>query len=201
MLGHLVECLLPNKSDPLEHLVTHAVGFTVFDGFELRRNPGFKRKLSKKRRCERVQRLDLQTAGSLQRVREKRPGSRELRRRQHVLVLAEVEQTPFQFSVGQHRPFAEPLNQPVLHVRRRRVRERNAKNSLRRGAGQKKPGDPVGENPGLARTGVRGDPRCRFRICRPDLRPRRVVESRTVFHPTASVLGSSESSHSPYRAR
>ena len=116
MLRHLVEGPLPDKSDSLKHLVPHAVRFTVFDGFELRRNPGLKRKLSKKRRRERMQRLDLQTAGGLQRVRKKRPSSRQLRRRQHVHVLAEVEQALFQFTVGQHRPFAETLDQPVLHV-------------------------------------------------------------------------------------
>ncbi len=102
--------------------------------------------------AEGVDGLDLQPARGLQRQGEQAPGAGQAGRR-----LADPGQLLGQGRIGHHRPAAQGLEQPALHLGRRRLGVGDAEDGLRVRAAQQQPRHPVDQRAGLARPGVGGD--------------------------------------------
>jgi hypothetical protein len=105
--------------------------------------------------------------------------------------LAQLGQFGGERGVGQHRPGAEPGEEPVLHLGGGRLGIGQAEDALGVGAGEQQPRDPVGEHPGLARAGIGRDPGRGAGFGRGDLGAGGVV------HERSSGTGRSSSDHSP----
>ena len=104
-----------------------------------------------------------------------------------------VAQRRAQRGVVEHRPAAERLEQPVLHLGRRRLGVGEAEDLLRLGAGQQQPRHPVGQHPGLARAGIGRDPARRAGVA-----ARTCAATASLTRPPP---GASPSAHSPLRDR
>ena len=132
---------------------------------EARRDAGFEREALQQRLAERVDGLDLQAAGRLQRA-----GEEAARPRQVARPLVQVAQGFPQFRVRRDGPFAQLGEQTTLHLRRRRFGVGDAKDGRRIGPAQQEPRDAGDQGPGLAGAGVRGDEGRNARVRRLDLR-------------------------------
>jgi hypothetical protein len=140
--------------------------------------------------AEGVDRLDLEPARRLDR------GGEEGARLAEVDGAFHTKRTEFVFErrVLQHRPCAEPGEEAVLHLARRRLGVGEAEDAARVGARQKEPRHAVGQHACLAGAGVGRQPRGPRGIGCGDLRACRVVRR---GHGTSSGLGVVPSSHSP----
>ena len=187
----------------LQHLVGQRGGAAVVDLGEARGDAGFQREAAQQRGAEGVDGLDLQSARGLDRLREQPPGRVQPVRGQRAGD-ALAGQLGGQIRIGLHRPGAKLGEQPVLHLARRGLGIGQAQNVLGRHAVQQQPCHPVGQHPGLARPGIRGQPGRFQRVGGLDLAAGRLVgrAGRAQVHgPTLSRTGASLRSHSPPRAR
>ncbi len=163
---------------------------------EIGRHLRLDRKAAQKPGAEGMDGLDPEPARRVDRAREKLPRAPQQRRGDTAL---DPEPAEFAAQIGlrQHRPVAEPREQTVLHLGRRRLGIGEAENALRFGAGQEKARDAVDQDAGLARPGIGRQPYRPRRVRRLDLPPARLV----AHQPTSSGTGGSLISHSPARAR
>ncbi|MND89550.1 hypothetical protein D3C80_816110 [compost metagenome] len=120
------------------------------------RDIGLQRKLVQQRFAERVDCLDLQAAGRLQRLCKQPPRLGELGRIR--LITFDAGYPLAQLLVGKHRPFRQPLEHAVRHLRCRSLGIGEAQNGGGAATGQQQPYHPLGQNMRLARTGIGRNP-------------------------------------------
>jgi hypothetical protein len=179
------------EGEGLQHLLAQGAGAGVVEHGELRRDAGLQREAAQQRVAEGVDRLDLEPARGLQRPGEEGAGAGEVRGGERGAGLAQRGQFGGERGVGEHRPGAEPGEEPVLHLGRRRLGVGQAEDALGVGAGEQEPRDPVGEHAGLARAGIGRDPGRGAGLGGFDLGAGGVVHARS------SATGASSSDHSP----
>ena len=187
--------------DTVKNLLANSLGCPVVEGVELRGNARFERKPLQDGGGEGVDGLNPQAAGGLERPRKEGSRLPEAFTVERIRILAKPEEFLPEMVIRKHRPASEALDQPVLHVGCRGHREGQAKNSLRGRSGQQQARDPVREDLGFSRSGVRRYPGGGAGVGGLDLRPRCLVESRRTAHCSVPTFRPEVSSHSPKRAR
>ena len=108
--------------------------------------------------------LDLQPARRLQGAGEEPPCPRQLNLAR--LAAFDLLDRAGKCLVGQHRPFAETLEDTGFHFRRRGLGEGQAEDTAGFRAGKQQPHDALGEYEGLARAGIGRHPGGRARVRR-----------------------------------
>ena len=144
---------------PVHHLLAQQRRAPFVHLDEGRRHPCLQREAAEQRRAKCVDRLDLQPARRLDRTREK-PACPCKGVVADAAFQPKFGQRGPQRALLQHRPFAQPLEQPVLHLAGRRLGVGQAQDALRLDPFQQEPRHPVGQHPRLARPGIRRQP-CR----------------------------------------
>ena len=156
----------------------------------------FQRKAPQKRGAEGMDRLNPQPARRFYGAREQAPRLQQGVRSDRA-IHAKLAQRGAQVHFIQHRPAAQPPEQAVLHLGCGGLGIGQAQNALRLDPVQQEPRHPVGQDAGLARSGIRRQP-CRGcgigRLYLP-------FACGIARHPTSSGTGLSVMSHSPNRAR
>ena len=169
-----VQACHPVQRHGLEDFGPQVRGRAVVEFGKPVRHPGFQRKAAQDGGAEAVDRLHLQPARRLDRLREQAPrgpqvgGARD----------PQMGKLGPQRLVGQHRPAAQTGQQAVLHLGRGGLGVGQAQDALGPGAAQQKPRHPVGQDAGLARARVGGKPGGPPRIGRRPLRAGGVVQRR-----------------------
>ena len=112
----------------------HFLGVAFVEHRKMRRDAGLERESAEQRLAEGVNGLDVQPAGGVEDAGEELPGA-------HPLSLVrrspeQIEQIPFEVSIGGRGPFAELPGDPIIHFRRRGLGEGQAEDFLRRRAGE-----------------------------------------------------------------
>ena len=184
--GHLIDDLGPQQ-----------IGGAVFDLGELRADLCLQREAAQKGRAERVDGLNFQPAGRLDRAGKKGAGIAQLLGRQFALN-AKIGQGAAQCRVFQHGPFAQAFEQAVLHLRGRRLGIGQAKDVLRLHVVEQQPRHAVGQHAGLARARIGGQPSGGIGPRRFDLGAGGIVE--ITHHSRSSGRAGLVPSHSPNRA-
>ena len=169
------------------------VGGAVFDLGELRADLRLKRKAPQQGGTERVDRLNFQPAGRFDGTGKQRARAAQCLGRSG-MARAQIDQRLRQFRVGQHRPGPQPLEQPVLHLGRRRLGIGQAQDVLRFDPVQQQPRHPVGQHPRLARPRIGRQPCRRIGPRRLKLAAGGFVQNR---HVTSSGVALVPVSHSP----
>ncbi len=182
----------PSLAQLVENFVAQQAGGAIVKLGEQRRDPGLERKAAQQAGTKAVDGLNPQAARRLDRARKQASGGGQRLVCQGA-VNPKFDQLGAQAIVVQHGPTAKALEQAVLHLAGGGLGVGQAQNPPRIDAGQQQPRHPVGQHPGLARTGVGGKPGREARIGRLDL-PRGGV---IAVHPTSSGCGGSLWSHSP----
>ncbi len=124
----------------------------VLQHFEVRRDPRFQREAVQQLLAEGVDGLDLQSARRLQGQGEEAAGLAQVGD-----VFADLGQFLPERRVGHHRPAAQGLEQPPLHLGRGRLGVGDAEDGLGLGPAQQQPRHAVHQGPGLARPGIGRD--------------------------------------------
>ena len=141
----------------LYDLVPQEAGGAVVEFGELRADRGFQREAAEEAGAEAVDGLDAQTARRFDGAGEQAAGLG-----QSVGVdpraFAEFGEGGAQVGIGFHGPFAETLEQAVLHLGRRRLGVGEAEDVLGFHPTQKQAGDAVGQHTGLAGARIGGEP-------------------------------------------
>ena len=163
---------------------------------ELRGNTRFQRKAPQKRGAEGMDRLNPQPARRFYGAREQAPRLQQGVRSDRA-IHAKLVQRGAQVHFIQHRPAAQPPEQAVLHLGRGGLGIGQTQNALRLYPVQQQPRHAVGQDAGLARSGIRRQPCRGGRIGRLYL----PFACGITGHPTSSGMGLSVMSHSPNRAR
>ena len=142
-----------------------------------------------------MDRLDAQAARRFDRAGEKLAGAGQALGRQ--VKFAQFHQIAAQVIVGLHRPLTQPLEQAVLHLGRGGLGIGQAQHVLRFDPVQQQACHPVGQDAGLAGTGIRRKPGVAFRMRRLGLGQK----GRSDGHARSSGVTAAVSSHSPKRDR
>ena len=134
----------------VQNLFAQQLRGPVVDFLKLRADPGLKRETPQDRGAERVDRLDPQSARCFDGAREQGPGARQELGGQAFGRFAQFEQLFRQGLVIQHCPFAQPLEQAVLHLACGGIGEGQAQDVFRPCIAQQQAGHPVCQNARLA---------------------------------------------------
>ena len=164
----------------------------VLQHAEARRDAGLQRKAPQQLFAEGVDGLDLQPARRLQGAGEQGPGPRQVAR-----LLVDLLQRLDQRLVGHHRPAAEVLIEPALHLGGGGLGVGDAEDRLGRGPAQQQAGHAADQGRGLARAGVGGDRDRAVGVRGEDLR----VEGGPDHSPPSPASPSPMTCHSHRRAR
>jgi len=148
--------------------------------------------------AEAVDGLDAQAPGRLDGAGEQLAGAGQALRRKRAL--AQRDQRVAQGGLGHHRPFAQPPEQPVLHLGGGGLGVGEAEDMLRLHPAEEEARHPVGQHAGLARPGIGGKPGVPRGIGGSDLGGEGVGHAPS-SEASSSVAGSSVMSHSPKRDR
>ncbi len=182
------------KSNLVQSFGLQQRGRAIVDLLKGRADAGFQRKSPQQSRTEAVDRLDADAAGRLDRLGEQLP-----RPRQpvgcRVVAFTQFGQCRHQIGIRGHRPAAQRLEQPVLHLGGGGLGVGQAQDRQRVRTAQQEPRHAVGEHAGLARPGICGKPGVQRRVCRATL------EFGCFGHPTSSGVEGLASVHSPSRER
>ena len=142
----------------LARLVRQGQGRLVLQHGEAGGDLGFDREAPQQLLAEGVDGLNLQPARRLQRLGEQPPRLRQLGARHgRGVPRLQIGQRAGQVGVVHHRPGPEPVEQPRLHLRRRRLGVGDAQDLAGLDLLQQQPRHPVDQGRGLARAGVGGD--------------------------------------------
>ena len=179
-----------------EYLGAQHFGGAVLHLGELWRHPGFERKAPQQARTKRVDGLNAQAAGGLDGAGKERARLPQPLGRQRA-VKAELAQFGDELVVVEHRPGAESLEQPVLHLGGGGLGVGQAQDMLGQHLVEQQPRHPVGQHAGFARTGVGGEPCGGIRARGFDL----LFAGLVAAHSSISRSAASITSHSPKRER
>ena len=177
------------------------VGVALVEHLEVSGDIRLERELVEEPFAEGVDRLDLQPARRLEGPGEEAARFGELGRvRPLALHLGDLLA---ERRVGKRRPFAEPVEDPLRHLGRRRLGEGEAEDAAGIGAGEQEADHPLRQDEGLARAGVGRHPGGGARVRGVGLRlPRGVVDGYGRIGARHSMSSSlSTSAHSRTRAR
>ena len=150
---------------------------------EIRRNPGLHRKATQDRGAKGVDGLNFQATGRFDRTCEQSPCLSQIRCAHH----AKRIEFGLQVIITKHRPSAEALEQPVLHLARRGLGIGEAKNVARLDAIEQKARDAIRQHACFSGPGIGRQPGVPAGIGRFDLTLCRFVPA---HRPTSSPLGS-----------
>lgn len=181
--------------EPVEQGLPQGARLPVVENRELRRDPSLQREAPQQAFAKGVNCLDAQAARGLQGAGKEGAGLIEAIGGDCLARLAEVAQGRAQIGVLQHRPAAERLEQPVLHLRSRGLGIGEAENALRLGSGEQQAGHAVREHACLAGAGIGGNPAGAVGRGCADL------GEEGGRHAQGSVSDGSPSAHSAWRAR
>ena len=182
-LGHIIEQI---GDQPGLH--------TLIDLGEAGADARLKREAAQNRGTEGMDGLDLEAARRLDRA-----GKKRARAPQPVgvdRILADLLQRRAQLGVRHHRPFAQALEQAVLHLHRGGLGIGQAQDAFGADPLQQKPRDAVGQHAGLARPGIGRKPDRGGGGCGVDLGAACLVHASPPW-PKGMIRGGSVSSHSP----
>ena len=136
----------------LQHLGAVALGHHL----EMRRYRGLQRKTLQHRLAEPMDRHDLHAARRIEHPGEQLPRQGQIGGRRRPV--NERRNRHSQHVVGERRPGTEPGVDADAHLRRRRLRERQAQDAHRRRTGEQQCQHAVGQHLGLAAAGRGADP-------------------------------------------
>ncbi len=180
-IDHLRAGIIELQHASTHCLLPHALGIALLDLAKPRRDARLQREPPQKPRTKRVDRLDAQPAGGLQRLGKEGTRLGQLLRRiafrRPALQGGELGQ---QLSVIHHRPGAELAEQPGDHLIGGGTRIGDAENGIRRGILQQEARDPVDQHLGLAGARIGRHPGRMGRVRCGRLRPAGVLIGRAV---------------------
>ncbi len=162
---------------------------------KLRADASLKRKPPKERGAEGMDRLYLQATRRLDGT-GKKPSRLLKTLGAKTFGQAKRQQLTGQFRVRQHGPFAQTLEQAVLHLARGGLGVGQAEDVLRLHVFKQQSRDPIGQNAGLAGPRIGRQPGRTPRLCGVDL----PLSGGIARHGSFTFTGVSVMSHSPNRA-
>ena len=171
-------------------------GGPVFHLGKIGADPGLQRKAAQQRGAEGMDGLDFQPARRLDRTGKQGTGMAHARDIDRAF-RAQLVQRARQGGIVQHRPFAQPFEQPVLHLAGGSLGIGQAQDVLRLDPGQQQTRHPVGQHPRLARSGIGGQPGGAVRAGGLNL----AFAGGIAAHSRSSGVATVLRSHSPNRAR